>query len=248
MKVKRRLAGFALLAGALAATGTQAQSGPRVLVLVTSANHFASGRPTGMWLEEFATPYQALVNGGAKVTVVSPLGGEVPVDPHSSGKPEEQALLKTLEPVLKHAVKLTDQIHASDYDAIFIPGGHGPLYDLATDPQVAQLISEFARTQKPVASVCHGPAALVGVTLADGTPFVKGKKLTSFSDVEEKTAGLSDQVPFSVQQKLTALGGLYSQGANFAPYALVDGNLITGQNPASSQRVAELLLQILKKK
>lgn len=219
-----------------------AQSVPRVLVLVTSANKFADGRPTGIWLEEFAVPYTALVNAGAKVTVVSPKGGQAPIDPHSAAKPEQEAKWKAAAEALHATEPLTAKIHADDYDAIFIPGGHGPLFDLATDPAVAALISEFARAGRPVASVCHGPAALLGVTLADGTPFVRGKKLTAFSDAEEKAAGLQAEVPFSVQQRLTALGAEYTQGANFAAYALTDGTLITGQNPASSEKVVELLL------
>jgi putative intracellular protease/amidase len=217
------------------------------LVLVTSADKFADGRPTGIWLEEFAIPYTVLVKAGAKVTVVSPKGGPTPIDPRSAPTPGQEAKWKDAAAVLRATMPLTAALHASDYDAIFIPGGHGPLFDLAADPAVAALISEFARTAKPVASVCHGPAALLGVTLADGTPFVRGKKLTAFSDAEEKAVGLQAEVPFSVQQRLTALGGEYTQGANFAVYAVTDGKLITGQNPASSGKVVELLLSQLQK-
>ncbi|MFT4111279.1 type 1 glutamine amidotransferase domain-containing protein [Silvibacterium sp.] len=220
---------------------------PRVLILVTSADKFSDGRPTGAWLEEFATPYNALVRGGAKVTVVSPKGGQAPVDPHSKGTTEQDEQWKDASLALRNTVALSPAIHAADYDAIFIPGGHGPLFDLAVDPNVAHLISEFARTGKPVASVCHGPAALLGVTLADGKPFVSGKKLTAFSDAEEKAAGLDAEVPLSVQQKLISLGGEYSQGKNFAAYTVEDGTLITGQNPASSEGVAKLLLKQLQK-
>lgn len=224
-----------------------AQSSKHVLMLVTSANQFSNGRATGSWLEEFAVPYTALVQAGVRVTVVSPKGGQAPIDPHSAAKPEQSAKWSSAKEALQTTLPLSSAIKAQDYDAIFIPGGHGPLYDLATSPEVAALISAFARAGKPVASVCHGPASLLGVTLADGTPFVRGKKLTAFSDAEEKAAGLQEQVPYSVQQRLTALGAQYSQGANFAPYALTDGTLITGQNPASSEKVVELLLAQLQK-
>ena len=226
-----------MLAATLTATTVSvasAQGAPRVLMLVTSADKFDDGKPTGIWLEEFAVPYTALVNAGARVTVVSPKGGQTPIDPRSAATSEQEAKWKAASEALRTTELLSASIKAIDYDAIFIPGGHGPLFDLATDPAVAALISEFARTGKPVASVCHGPAALVGVTLADGSPFVRGKKLTAFSDAEEKAVGLQDEVPFSVQQRLAALGAVYTQGANFAAYALTDGTLITGQNPASS--------------
>jgi len=232
----------ATLAAAALGTAAHAQSAPRVLVLVTSVDKFADGKPTGIWLEEFAVPYTALMNAGAQVTVVSPKGGQAPIDPRSAAKPEQEEKWRAAAEVLHTTKPLTSAIRASDYDAIFIPGGHGPLFDLATDSAVAKLISEFARASKPVASVCHGPAALLNVTLADGTPFVRGKKLTAFSDSEEKAAGLQAEVPFSVQQRLVALGGEYTQGPDFAPYALTDGTLITGQNPASSEKVVELLL------
>jgi putative intracellular protease/amidase len=220
---------------------------PRILILVTSANKFADGRPTGIWLEEFATPYNALVHAGARVTVVSPKGGQVPIDPRSVAKPEQEAEWKKAEEALHSTVLLDPSVHATDYDAIFIPGGHGPLFDLAVDPSVAALISEFARAGKPIASVCHGPAALLGVTLADGKPFVQGRKLTAFSDAEEKAVGLEHEVPFSVQEKLISLGAQYSEGPNFGAYTVVDGTLITGQNPRSSGDVARLLLDRLQK-
>lgn len=229
--------------GAALATAAQAQQAPRVLMLVTSADHFANGRPTGLWLEEFAVPYVALAEGGAQITVVSPKGGATPVDPHSAATPAQAEAWKTAASALAHTQKLTADLHAADYDALFIPGGHGPLFDLAVDAEAARLISEFARAGKPVGSVCHGPSALLNATLADGTPFVKGKKLTAFSDAEENAAGLSSLVPFSVEQRLTALGASYSQGPNFAEYAVSDGTLVTGQNPASSRKVARLLLE-----
>jgi putative intracellular protease/amidase len=245
MRISHIVQATAFLLGSITATSAFAQQqAPRVLILVTSAGQ-VDGKASGMWLEEFAAPYQALVQAKAKVTVVSPKGGETPIDPNSNSKPEEKAMWQKVAAVLQKTVPLTGAVHASDYDAIFIPGGHGPLVDLAVNAQAARLISEFARSGKPVASVCHGPAALAGVTMADGKPFVNGKKMTAFSDAEETAAALFKHVPFSVQQKMTTLGARYSQGANFAEYAVVDGNLITGQNPASSAKVAALLLEQL---
>jgi putative intracellular protease/amidase len=245
MRISLRLQAIAFALGCVIATSAFAQQqAPRVLILVTSAGQ-VDGQASGMWLEEFATPYQTLVQSKAKVTVVSPKGGETPVDPHSKSKPEEEAMWRKVAAVLRKTVPLTSAVHASDYDAIFIPGGHGPLVDLAVNAEAARLISEFARSGKPVASVCHGPAALAGVTMADGKPFVSGRRMTAFSDAEESAAALFKQVPFSVQQKMTTLGARYSQGANFSEYAVVDGNLITGQNPASSGKVAALLLEQL---
>jgi putative intracellular protease/amidase len=221
---------------------------PRILVLVTSADRFADGRPTGIWLEEFAVPYNALLESGATLTVVSPKGGQAPIDPSSKPNAEQQVEWSGAEKVLHSTIPLTDSLQPANYDAVFIPGGHGPLFDLAVDPKVAALISDFARGGKPVASVCHGPAALLGVTLDDGRPFVAGKKVTAFSDSEEKAVGLDTKVPFSVQQRLISLGGLYSEGPNFHIYTVEDGNLITGQNPRSSGEVAKLLLDKLTKK
>lgn len=247
MKTFHRLCAALGCIALFTATLCMAQShSPRVLILVTSADKFADGHPTGLWLEEFAVPYETLVQGGAIVTVVSPKGGQVPVDPRSQPSAQQQKEWANAERVLRTTAPLSATLRASDFDAIFIPGGHGPLFDLATSPQVAQLISEFARTGKPVASVCHGPAALLGVTLADGTSFVKGKKVTAFSDSEEIATGLQNAVPFSVQQKLITLDASYSQGRNFSEYVVEDGELITGQNPASSARAAKLLLEKLK--
>jgi putative intracellular protease/amidase len=236
----------AALATTLAVTAqAQHPQTPRVLMLVTSVDHFANGRSTGLWLEEFAVPYVSLTEGGAQVTVVSPKGGATPIDPHSAATAEQSAAWKPAALALENTTKVSPALHAADYDALFIPGGHGPLFDLAVDPQVASLISEFVHAGKPIASVCHGPAALLNATQADGTAFVKGKKLTAFSDTEENAAGLAALVPFSVQQRLTSLGAHYSQGPNFAEYAVSDGTLITGQNPASSHKVAVLLLEAI---
>lgn len=222
-------------------TGNAQTHAAKVLVLVTSANTYAGNHATGVWLEEFTVPYLQLVHAGATVTVASPKGGDTPIDPGSQATPEQAKEWALAIEALHHTAKV-ESLKAEDFDAIFVPGGHGPLADLAVDPQVAKLISDFARAGKPVAAVCHGPAALLGATLADGTPLVKGHKFTVFSDSEEKAAGLADVVPFSVEQKLVALGGEFSKGPNFGAYAIADRGLVTGQNPASSQKVGELLL------
>jgi putative intracellular protease/amidase len=234
---------------ALAATSTSAlvAQGAKVLILTTSVDKFTNAdRKTGVWLEEFAVPYSILTNAGIQVSIVSPKGGAVPIDPASMPRTDAQKTAWASGiAALHNSITLTADVKASDYDAIFVPGGHGPLFDLATNTEAARLVSDFARAGKVVASVCHGPAGLVGATLADGSPFVKGKRLTSFSDSEEGKG--SSLVPFSVQQRLSELGAIYSKGPDGKPYTVVDGNLITGQNPASSQKVAELLLVALKK-
>jgi putative intracellular protease/amidase len=217
----------------------------RVLIIVTSADKFSDGKPTGMWLEEYAVPYQMMLKQGYELTVVSPKGGESPVDPRSAAKGDQEMQWSDALKARKSTVKLTDRINTEDFDAVFIPGGHGPLFDLASDKLSIRLISGFARSGKPVASVCHGPAALVGVTLTNGNPLVKGKNITAFSDAEEKAADPNVVVPFSVQQRLTELGGKYTQGPNFGEYAVQDGTLIIGQNPGSSAKVAQLLIDLL---
>jgi len=220
----------------------QSKLHPRILILVTSADRFANGQPTGLWLEEYAVPYNAFAQSGFAITVVSPKGGVAPVDPRSKGTPEQEKQWAEATKSLQSTLRLSSAIRAADFDGIFIPGGHGPLFDLATDEQAIQLISQFAQSGKQIASVCHGPAALVAVTLSNGEPLVKGRRITSFSDAEEKAAGSETLVPFSVQQKLAALGAQYSQGKDFAEYAVADGNLITGQNPSSSAKVADMLI------
>jgi putative intracellular protease/amidase len=246
MKISRIFQILALVVLTVASIQAFAQQHkPRVLIIVTSADKFPDGKPTGMWLEEYAVPYQIMLQQGYELTVVSPKGGVAPVDPRSAAKGDQETQWADALKARGATIKLTKAIQAKDFDAVFIPGGHGPLFDLATNSQSIQLISDFARAGKPVASVCHGPAALVGVTLANGDPFVNGKKLTSFSDAEEKAADAQLMPPFSVQQKLVELGAIYSQGANFAEYTMVDGNLITGQNPTSSRKVAQLLLEAI---
>jgi len=221
-----------------------AEQAKTILMLVTSADKMANDKATGLWLEEFAVPYQAFVAAGYKVEVVSPKGGAVPVDPRSQAKPEQakqwEAAIKLLE-----KSKTLDQVNADDYAAVFISGGHGVMFDLVDNPAASKLISAFDAKAKPVAAVCHGSAALVKVVRADNTPLVKGKKMAPFTDAEERAVELDKDMPFLLESKLRELGAIIESKENFSAHALRDGNLISGQNPASSQLTAKLLLEAL---
>ncbi len=218
-----------------------------LIVLTSHALLGNTGEKTGFWIEEFATPYYYLVDNGANVTLASPDGGQPPIDP-TSDKPENQTEStkrfkndEALQEKLSKTFKLSD-VSAKEYDAVFYPGGHGPLWDLAESEISARLIESFYKANKPVAFVCHAPAALKNVKNVSGEPLVKGKKVTGFTNSEEELVGLTDVVPFLVEDMLKENGGIYSKSNDFEAYALEDGLLITGQNPASSQKVAELLL------
>lgn len=209
-------------------------------------------RKTGFWIEEFASPYYYLIDKGVEVTLASPKGGQPPIDP-TSDKPENQTeSTKRFKADTELQEKLSkthqlSEVSSADYDAVFYPGGHGPLWDLAESADSAKLIESFYNAEKPVAFVCHAPAALKNVRNADGEPLVKGKKVTGFTNSEEALVKLTDVVPFLVENMLKDKGGIYSKAGDFEPYALEDGLLITGQNPASSEKVAELLLGQIKK-
>jgi putative intracellular protease/amidase len=226
----------------------------KVLMVLTSHSELGNtGEKTGFWIEEFASPYYVLADGGAEITIASPKGGQPPVDPKSELKdaqtPSTKRFYKDFEVIDKvaHSLKLSD-IKESDYDTVFYPGGHGPLWDLATDKNSIQLIEAFYNHQKPIAFVCHAPAALVNVKAKNGEPLVKGKQLTGFSNTEEEAVKLTKVVPFLLEDELTKLGAHYSKGDDWASYTKQDGLLITGQNPGSSEAVAELILESLKGK
>jgi putative intracellular protease/amidase len=223
----------------------------RILMVLTSHDRLGdTGHKTGFWLEEFAAPYYVFKDAGARVTLASPLGGEPPLDPRSD-EPASQtdatrrfagdADAKTL---LANTHKLA-AVRAEDYDAVFYPGGHGPLWDLAADPHSIALIEAFDRARKPVALVCHAPGVLRQVKTEDAAPFVQGKNVTGFSNEEEAAVGLTNIVPFLVETELKAGGGHYSKVAAFQPHVVTDGLLITGQNPASSAPAAQALLAAL---
>ena len=223
----------------------------RILIVLTSHSALGTtGLKTGFWVEEFTAPYYVLLDAGAVITIASPLGGQPPVDPKSELKEAQTNTTKRFYADLNavdkvaNTKKLSD-IKIDDYDAVFYPGGHGPLWDLANDKYSIALIEGFYNTQKPIAFVCHAPAALVNVKAENGHPLVKGKKLTSFSNTEEEVVGLTKVVPFLLEDALKKLGAHYSKGADWSSYTEHDGLLITGQNPASSEAVAQLLLKTL---
>ena len=224
----------------------------KVLFVLTSHDELGStGEKTGFWTEEFAAPYYELIDQGVEVTIASPLGGQPPIDPKSSDPSSATEDTKrfdadaVLQEKLANTVKLVD-INEADYDGVFYPGGHGPLWDLVSDKNSISLIESFYTNNKPVAFVCHAPAVLKEVKV-NGEYLVKGKKVTGFTNEEEAAVGLTKVVPFLLEDALKANGAIYSKGENWAPYAVEDGLLITGQNPASSKLVAQKLLVQLKK-
>ena len=224
----------------------------KVLIVLTSHDELGStGQKTGFWLEEFAAPYYLLKDAGAALTLASPKGGQPPLDPKSADDGFQTDATRRFEAdaaakaELAATVKLAD-VKAEDYDAVFYPGGHGPLWDLATDATSIKLIETFAAAGKPVAAVCHAPAVLVGAKTAAGEPLVKGKNVTGFSNTEEAAVQLTEVVPFLLEDKLKELGGVYAKKDDWNPFVVVDGKLITGQNPASSEKVAEALVGLLK--
>jgi putative intracellular protease/amidase len=223
-----------------------------ILMVLTSHDELGNtGRKTGFWLEEFAAPYYAFLGAGTEITVASPKGGQPPLDPKSDepGFQTEQTRRFHVDPaaqaVLASTVKLAS-VSQENYDALFYPGGHGPLWDLAEDKDSIALIEGTYRAGKPVALVCHAPGVLRHVKAADGTPLVRGKRVTGFKNSEEDGVGLSDVVPFLVEDVLKQNGGVYSSGNDWQSYAVQDGLLITGQNPGSSIETAGLLLARLK--
>lgn len=223
----------------------------KVLFVLTSHGKLGdTNEKTGFWIEEFATPYYYLKDKGVQITLASPKGGQPPFDPRSNA-PEAQAEStkrfnndKETQTLMKNTVKLST-VKAEDYDAVFYPGGHGPLWDLAEDKHSVALIKAFYMQEKPVAAVCHAPAVFKNVRLNNGEYIVRGKNVTGFSDDEEKAIELMDIVPFSVERMLKENGAVYSKLEMWQPYALEDDLLITGQNPASSEKVAEMLYKKL---
>ena len=222
----------------------------KVLFVVTSHDKLGNtGEKTGFWTEEFAAPYYALSDKGVIIDIASPLGGQPPIDPRSAdpnSATEDTKRFdedKELQEKLKNTLKLSE-VNQADYDAVFYPGGHGPLWDLSVDNNSAELIESFYVNDKPVAFVCHAPAVLKDVKV-NGEYLVKGKKVTGFSNTEEEAVGLTDIVPFLLEDELKKNGAEFSKADNWQPYAVEDGLLITGQNPASSKLVAEKLLEQL---
>jgi len=211
-----------------------------------------TGKKTGFWLEEFAAPYYVLKDAGHAITLASPKGGQPPLDPKSDAEDAQTDATRrfkadTAAQAELAATRVLGEIKADDFDGVFYPGGHGPMWDLAEDADSIALIEATIAAGKPVALVCHAPAALKNVHAADGAPLVKGKRVTGFTNGEEEGVGLTKIVPFLLEDVLKEQGGDYSKGADFAPHVVHDGLLITGQNPASSAPAAEALLEALTK-
>ncbi len=223
-----------------------------ILLITTShAELGTTGRHTGLWFEELATPYYAFLDAGATVDIASVAGGPVPIDPNSLAEGDktpasvarfqrDPAAMRKLESSLPLAT-----LKAADYDAVFLPGGHGTMWDLPASTALAALLSTAWAEGKVVSAVCHGPAGLVNARDVDGKPLVSGRRVAGFSNSEEDAAGLSKAVPFLLETRLRELGGRYEKGPDFQPFAVRDGRLVTGQNPQSSGKVAALVLQAL---
>jgi putative intracellular protease/amidase len=225
----------------------------KVLMVLTSHSELGNtGKKTGFWIEEFAAPYYTLKDAGAEITLASPKGGQPPIDPKSAEPSAQTEATKRfdkdaeLQKLLANTEKLSE-VKAADFDAVFFPGGHGPLWDLSKDPDSIKLIQEFWSAKKPVAAVCHAPSVLLNVKDEKGEPLVKGKNVTGFTNTEEEAVQLTKVVPFLLEDELRNKGGHYSKKEDWASYVVKDGLLITGQNPASSEEAARELLELLKK-
>jgi len=224
----------------------------KILIVLTSHDQLGeTGKKTGFWLEELAAPYYTFIDAGADVTLASPAGGQPPLDPKSNEPDAQTETTKRFEAdevamrALANTHKLSEVLN-QDFDAVFYPGGHGPLWDLAKDQHSISLIEQTLQANKPVALVCHAPGVLRDVKNAEGRPIVEGKSVTGFSNTEEDGVGLTDIVPFLVEDTLKEKGGQYSKAEDWQVHVQQDGLLITGQNPASSAATAEALLKLLK--
>lgn len=225
----------------------------KVLFVLTSHSQLGdTGKKTGFWVEEFAAPYYVMADQGIDVTIASPKGGQPPIDPKSEAPDAQTDATKRyyadeeLKEKIAHTKKLTE-VDAADFDAVFYPGGHGPLWDLVNDQNSINLIENFWSAGKPVAAVCHAPSALLNVKDEKGEPLVKGKKVTGFTNSEEEAVQLTNVVPYLLEDELKAKGGKYSSGSDWSSYVVKDGMLITGQNPSSSEEAAKELLALLEK-
>ena len=225
-----------------------------ILMVLTSHDQLGdTGKKTGFWLEEFAAPYYVFKDAGAKITLASPKGGQPPLDPKSD-QPDAQTDATRRFRADAEAIAALASTHVlaevanDEFDAVFYPGGHGPLWDLANDEDSIRLIEANHAAGKPVAFVCHAPGVLKQARGADGAPLVSGKRVAGFTNSEEEASGLTDVVPFLVEDMLKANGGDYSKAADWAAHVVTDGNLVTGQNPASSEPAAKATLDLLAKR
>ncbi len=223
----------------------------KILMVLTSHDQLGdSGKKTGFWLEEFAAPYYVLKDAGAEITLASPKGGQPPLDPKSDAADAQTDATRRfkVDPDAQKALASTvilGEVDGDEYDAVFFPGGHGPLWDLAESEDSKRLIEAFASSDRPIGAVCHAPAIFKNTLSADGKPLVSGRRVTGFTNTEEEAVGLTEIVPFLVEDMLKANGGLYEKGGDWGSFVLVDGKLVTGQNPASSEEAAKELLKLL---
>ena len=224
----------------------------KVLLVLTSHDQLGNtGEKTGFWLEELAAPFYVLKDAGAAITLASPKGGQPPLDPKSDLPENQTELTNRFRADASANAQLTNtkklaEMSAEDFDAVFYPGGHGPMWDMPGNATSIGLIESFVRADKPVAAVCHAPVAFTNVRGKDGEYLVKGKRVTGFSNEEEAAVHLENVVPFLLEDRLKERGGIYSKAANWVPHVEVDGLLVTGQNPASSAPGAEALLNLLR--
>lgn len=225
----------------------------KVLVVLPSHDQLGNtGQKTGFWLEEFTDPYYKFIDSGYEVTIASPRGGKPPVDPKSIQKENQSESTQRFEKDKSAQAKLENtlvlsQVSASDYDTLFLPGGHGPMWDLSSDENMKKIVEDFYSDKKIVSAVCHGPAGLLQATDRNGNSILKGKKITGFTNNEESAVGLTKTVPFSLENRMKELGGKFEKGQDFKPFVISDGQLITGQNPKSALPAAEKVIEILGK-
>lgn len=243
MRKFNRFALFMSLIAAMVPGSAQARK-TSVLMVVTSADHMTNGKATGIWLEEFAVPYQLFTQAGYEVIVASPKGGQAPIDPGSAA--DAHASEWTDASAKLTATVSLDTVDAAGFDAVFLPGGHGTMFDLPHNPVLSKVLGAFAARNKIIAAVCHGPAGFLGVTRPDGQPLVAGKTVTSFTDEEEAAVNLTQAMPFLLETELRKGGAKFVPGDKWASHVEVDGKLVTGQNPASSKAAAEAVITLLK--
>jgi putative intracellular protease/amidase len=218
----------------------------KILIVVTSAARMTNGEATGLWLEEFAVPFLVFQQAGYEMVIASIQGGETPIDPRSGQELLTHPAWAEAAERLKQTQRLDGSTQAQDFDAIFLPGGHGTVFDLPGNGLLGQLLVDFDARGKIVSAVCHGPSGFVGPLRADGKPLVAGRTLAAFTDQEERAVGLDKAVPFLLESRLKELGATVITAADFSVHALRDGNFITGQNPPSSARTAELVVEALR--
>lgn len=224
-----------------------------VKILIIATSHDSLGESTGktgVWLEELAAPYYIFKEAGGEITIASPKGGAVPIDPKSLSiivitYPAKRFLKDEDAMNLLYNSIMLEEVKVNDFDAVFLPGGHGPMWDIAGNETVNQLLETFNNQGRPIGAVCHGVAGLMAMQTSAGELMVKGKKLTATSNAEEESAGLSTVVPFLLETRLQSLGALYSKGTPFLSFVVADGNIITGQNPSSSEETAKKLMTLV---